>query len=164
MRPLLVGITGGVASGKVVILVESKISKENLCNYSVKLTIPSTDCVILHGLTVFEDTFISDRLDLKIYIDVDSDLRLIRMLQDSPYSPPCRVAQRYADEMRSFHIGRVMKQKKLADFWIDGQITNEKVEQVANLVINARNRKDEREPDEIHVYLENYSLVKGRNR
>ncbi|CAI4231938.1 unnamed protein product [Auanema sp. JU1783] len=163
MRTVFVGIAGGVGSGKnhfaknlVARLAQRKVKAvpiEVSSSEGLNETQPIGDCVIYHGPTVLRDTRLKPKLDLKVFLDIDGDVRLSNMMKNGNLES----LEKYND-VRSFHSDFVMKQKKIADIWIN-EINNAKLTDVVNVIEKVRRqpaREEDVEPEEIRVYLDNY--------
>lgn len=74
--------------------------------------------VVLEGILVLSEARIRDRLDLKVYVDIDADLRFIRRLQrdlDERGRTSHSVVQQYLDTVRPSHLQFVEPSKRYAD-------------------------------------------------
>jgi uridine kinase len=74
--------------------------------------------VVLEGILVLSEARIRDRLDLKVFVDIDADLRFIRRLERdvaerarSPHS----VIEQYLTTVRPSHVQFVEPSKRYAD-------------------------------------------------
>src|SRR5699024_12472182 len=77
--------------------------------------------IILEGILILEDPRLVDLMDIKVFVDTDSDLRIIRRLMrdikergrslDS-------VIQQYSEEVRPAHLQFVEPTKRYADIII----------------------------------------------
>lgn len=74
--------------------------------------------VVLEGILVLSEARIRERLDLKVYVDIDADLRFIRRMERdvaqrgrSAHS----VVQQYLDTVRPSHLQFVEPSKRYAD-------------------------------------------------
>jgi uridine kinase len=73
---------------------------------------------MVEGILIFADRQLRDLMDMKIYVDTDADLRLIRRLQrdmqERGRSAESVIAQ-YLDTVRPMHLEFVEPSKRYAD-------------------------------------------------
>ena len=86
--------------------------------------------LLVEGILIFQDVHLSNLLDLKIFIDCSSDIRLIRrILRD--ISERGRdlhsVLEQYEREVRPMHIKHVKPTMDKADIVVDGQTSFDEV-------------------------------------
>jgi uridine kinase len=74
--------------------------------------------IMIEGILIFADKRLRDLMDVKIYVDTDADLRLIRRLQrdiqERGRSPESVIAQ-YLKTVRPMHLEFVEPSKRYAD-------------------------------------------------
>lgn len=74
--------------------------------------------VVLEGILVLSEARIRERLDLKVYVDIDADLRFIRRMErDVTYRGRSAhsVVQQYLETVRPSHLQFVEPSKRYAD-------------------------------------------------
>lgn len=79
------------------------------------------DIVILEGILLYEDERIRDLLDIKVFVDTDPDVRVIRRIQrDMKYRGRSldSVIQQYMTTVRPAHLQFVEPSKRYADLII----------------------------------------------
>lgn len=77
-----------------------------------------TPIVLLEGILILEDERIRDRLDIKIFIDADSDVRVLRRLRRDILERGRTlesVTQQYLDTVRPMHLEFTEPSKRYAD-------------------------------------------------
>ncbi|MGB4613791.1 MAG: uridine kinase [Erysipelotrichaceae bacterium] len=80
--------------------------------------IEPSDVIILEGLLVLEDELIRNKLDIKIFVDTDADVRFIRRLQRDVLErgrTMDSVIKQYLTTVKPMHEGFVEPSKKYAD-------------------------------------------------
>ena len=103
-RPLIIGITGGTGSGKSTVCkaIIDNIPEENIATLeqdayykdqshltfelhtrkqNETVTISPKDIIIVEGIMILEDEELRDKLDIKIYVDTEDDIRILRRIQ-----------------------------------------------------------------------------------
>ncbi|MBP3936029.1 MAG: uridine kinase [Clostridia bacterium] len=83
--------------------------------------IESTDVIILEGILIFENADILKRLDMKIYVDTDADVRIVRrILRDVEQRGRSleSVISQYLATVKPMHEAFVEPSKKKADIII----------------------------------------------
>ena len=92
------------------------------------LTIESKPVIIVEGILIYIEQSMRDLLDVKIYVDTDSDIRFIRRLRRD-VSERGRtvesVAEQYMETVRPGHIEFVEPTKRFADVIIQEGSDNE---------------------------------------
>lgn len=86
----------------------------------VKLVEPR-DIIILEGILVLEDERIRDLLDIKIYVDTDADIRILRRLLrdiEERGRTVASVIEQYLSVVRPMHMQFTEPSKKYADLII----------------------------------------------
>ncbi len=74
--------------------------------------------ILVEGILILAEKRIRDLLDLKIYIDADSDLRFIRRLEremDEKGNEFEAVCARYIESVKPMHLKHVLHSKRYAD-------------------------------------------------
>jgi uridine kinase len=74
--------------------------------------------VVLEGILVLSEARIRERLDLKVYVDIDADLRFIRRMERDVAQrgrSAQSVVQQYLDTVRPSHLQFVEPSKRYAD-------------------------------------------------
>lgn len=85
------------------------------------ILVESRDIVILEGILLYEDPRIRDLLDIKVFVDTDPDVRVIRRIQrDMKYRGRSldSVIQQYMTTVRPAHLQFVEPSKRYADLII----------------------------------------------
>ena len=84
--------------------------------------------IMVEGILIFADRQLRDLMDMKIYVDTDADLRLIRRLQrdmrERGRSAESVIAQ-YLDTVRPMHLEFVEPSKRYADLIVPEGAQNE---------------------------------------
>lgn len=81
-------------------------------------TVESRKIIILEGILILEDERIRDLLDIKVYVDTDADVRIIRrMIRDIKERGRTidSVVEQYLTMVRPMHLQFVEPSKKYAD-------------------------------------------------
>jgi len=93
--------------------------------------------IIIEGLLVFADSALRELLDLKIFIDTDDDMRLIRRLQrdtkDRDRSMES-VIQQYMETVRPMHKEFVEPSKKYADKIVPGEQNAKAIDMLISMI------------------------------
>jgi uridine kinase len=85
------------------------------------ILVESRDIVILEGILLYEDPRIRDLLDIKVFVDTDPDVRVIRRIQrDMKYRGRSldSVIEQYMTTVRPAHLQFVEPSKRYADLII----------------------------------------------
>jgi uridine kinase len=80
--------------------------------------VPAADVVVVDGLLLFADHRLRDALDVKVYVDTDSDIRLVRRVRRDIVErgrPLDEVIDQYLDTVRPMHLQFVEPSKRYAD-------------------------------------------------
>ena len=88
---------------------------------SETVTIIPTDIIIVEGILVLEDKDLRDLLDLKIYVDTDADIRILRRMQrdiNERGRSMESVINQYLNVVRPMHEQFTEPTKKYADIII----------------------------------------------
>jgi len=92
--------------------------------------------VILEGIYSFFDKGINDLLDFTIYVEADSDIRLIRRIRRDVVErgrDVDSVISQYERNVRNMHAEYIAQQKCSADFVIENN-GNMKIEEITNIL------------------------------
>lgn len=90
-------------------------------------TVEPTKVIIVEGILLFAVPEIRDLLDLKLYVDADDDIRLLRRMERDI---SCRgrdffsIKSQYMSTVKSMHLQFVEPSKKYADMVIPGDSDN----------------------------------------
>jgi uridine kinase len=88
------------------------------CRLSETRTVHPRPVVIVEGILIFTEPALRDLIDLKIYVDTDADLRLIRRIQRDVAERERTmesVIRQYLDTVRPMHLEFVEPSKRYAD-------------------------------------------------
>ncbi|GKU25302.1 uridine kinase [Clostridium folliculivorans] len=108
-------------------LVEGKSIEKPKYDFSIHnrvtetVSVDSKDIIIVEGILVLEDSRIRDLLDIKIYVDTDSDVRIIRRLQRDITERKRTVESvinQYLSVVRPMHLQFTEPTKRYADLII----------------------------------------------
>jgi uridine kinase len=103
-------------SGKKITHPTYDFTKHNRSKTTV--TLESKSIIIVEGILIFEDKNLRDFLDMKIYVDTDSDLRLARRLTRDVLERGRTFEQgikKYLQDVKPMHDQFVEPSKKFAD-------------------------------------------------
>ncbi len=82
------------------------------------IRIPRVDVVVLDGILLFEDERVRQYLDVKVFVDVESDLRLVRRIKRDMAArgrPLDEILEQYVKTVRPMHDQFVEPSKRWAD-------------------------------------------------
>ncbi|PIC72040.1 uridine kinase [Sporosarcina sp. P16b] len=88
---------------------------------SEKVTVDSQDVIILEGILVLEDERLRDLMDIKLFVDTDSDIRIIRRILRDIHDrgrTVDSVVEQYVNVVRPMHNQFIEPTKKYADIII----------------------------------------------
>jgi uridine kinase len=77
-----------------------------------------TDVIVIDGILLFVDERVRARCDVKVYVDADADVRLIRRLErDMAHRgrPLAEILEQYLSTVRPMHLQFVEPSKRYAD-------------------------------------------------
>ncbi len=77
-----------------------------------------TDIIVIEGILIFENHRLRDLMDIKIFVDTDADLRLLRRIKrdiEERGRSLDSVIEQYTNTVRPMHIEFVEPSKKFAD-------------------------------------------------
>ena len=80
--------------------------------------VPSAPVIIVEGILIFADTEMTDRMDIKIFVDTDADVRILRRLARDVKSRARSidsVIDQYLGTVKPMHEKYVEPSKKMAD-------------------------------------------------
>ncbi|ARF15562.1 uridine kinase [Sporosarcina ureae] len=86
-----------------------------------KVTVDSQDVIILEGILVLEDERLRDLMDIKLFVDTDSDIRIIRRILRDIHDrgrTVDSVVEQYVTVVRPMHNQFIEPTKKYADIII----------------------------------------------
>ncbi|PID23843.1 uridine kinase [Sporosarcina sp. P7] len=86
-----------------------------------KVTVDSQDVIILEGILVLEDERLRDLMDIKLFVDTDSDIRIIRRILRDIHDrgrTVDSVVEQYVKVVRPMHNQFIEPTKKYADIII----------------------------------------------
>ncbi len=82
------------------------------------LHVPAAPVIVVEGILVLADVRLRDRLDVKIYVDTDADIRLMRRIRrDLEHRGRTfqQVRKQYYETVRPMHLAFVEPSKRFAD-------------------------------------------------
>lgn len=80
--------------------------------------VPSADVIVVDGMLLFVDARVRDLCDVKVFVDADADMRLLRRIQrdmESRGRPLEEVLEQYRKTVRPMHLEFVEPSKRYAD-------------------------------------------------
>jgi uridine kinase len=80
--------------------------------------IAAVDVVVLDGILLFTDERIRQRLDVKVFVDADADIRLVRRIKRDMATrgrPLDEILEQYVNTVRPMHLQFVEPSKRWAD-------------------------------------------------
>lgn len=102
---------------------------------STNQVLPSRPIVLIDGILLFTDPTLTGLMDLKIYVDTDDDIRLIRRLQRDTQERGRTldgVINQYIESVRPMHLAFVDPSKKNADIIIPDGLNSGALDLVVN--------------------------------
>jgi uridine kinase len=84
-------------------------------------SVPSQPVILLEGILIYADAALRQRMDIKLYVDAESDLRIIRRIQRDTTSRGRTVEsviEQYLRTVRPMHLEFVEPSKRYADIII----------------------------------------------
>jgi uridine kinase len=105
---------------------------------STKISLLPKSIVILEGIYSFFDTEIKNLLDFTVYVEADSDIRLIRRIRRDVVErgrDVDSVISQYESNVRNMHLEYVSQQKQSADFVIKNN-GNMELDDLVNTLVN----------------------------
>ena len=82
------------------------------------VTIPPADVVVIDGILLFADSRVRDLCDVKIFVDADADIRLIRRMKRDMAKrgrPLDEILEQYLSTVQPMHLQFVEPSKRYAD-------------------------------------------------
>ena len=83
--------------------------------------VESRDIILVEGILILEDPRIRELLDIKVYVDTDADIRILRRLVRDIYErgrTGVSVVEQYLNNVRPMHLQFTEPSKKYADIII----------------------------------------------
>jgi uridine kinase len=80
--------------------------------------IPPADVVVIDGILLFTDTRVRDLCDVKVFVDADADVRLIRRIRRDMAKrgrPLAEILEQYLSTVQPMHLEFVEPSKRYAD-------------------------------------------------
>lgn len=144
MKPLIIGIAGGTGSGKTTLVNrlleqfgedisvlphdsyyaahhELTLEERQALNYDrtdETVTLSPNKVILVEGILIFENKELRDLLDIKIFVDTDADVRILRRLtrdvKDRGRSLDS-VVEQYLSTVKPMHDQFVEPSKRYAD-------------------------------------------------
>ena len=108
--------------------------------------VEATDVILLEGILIFENQDVLDRLDIKIFVDTDADVRIIRRLVRD-VSERGRdmnsVISQYLTTVKPMHEAFVEPSKRMADIIVpEGGMNRVSLEMITQRIVSHIDRKD----------------------
>ena len=102
--------------------------------------VKATEVILLEGLLIFENPEILDRLDIKIFVDTDADVRILRRIQRD-VSERGRsldsVINQYLTTVKPMHEAFVEPSKRYADIIVpEGGMNRVAIEMITQRIIS----------------------------
>jgi uridine kinase len=91
---------------------------KNHCRTTQTITILPNTIMIIEGILVFENKLLRDLMDIKIYVDTDPDIRILRRIQRDMIERGRTldsIINQYITTVRPMHIEFVEPSKRFAD-------------------------------------------------
>jgi uridine kinase len=82
------------------------------------VNIPAADVVVIDGILLFTDPHVRDRCDVKVFVDADADVRLIRRIRRDMAKrgrPLEEILEQYLTTVQPMHLQFVEPSKRYAD-------------------------------------------------
>ncbi|HEY7876659.1 MAG TPA: uridine kinase [Gemmatimonadaceae bacterium] len=82
------------------------------------VSVAPTDVIVVEGILLFVDPRVRDLLDLKVFVDADSDIRLVRRIRRDMQQrgrPIDEILEQYLSTVRPMHLEFVEPTKRYAD-------------------------------------------------
>ena len=109
-------------------------------------TIKAKEVIVLEGILIFENREILDRLDIKIFVDTDADIRIIRRIKRD-VSERGRdldsVINQYINTVKPMHEAFVEPSKRRADIIVpQGGMNRVAIDMITQRIISHLERKE----------------------
>jgi uridine kinase len=114
--PLLVEHLGRLAAGDAVDKPVYDYVTHTRSGQSVP--VPAADVVVIDGILLFSDARVRDLCDVKVFVDADADIRLIRRIRrdiNKRGRPLDEVLEQYLTTVQPMHLQNVEPSKRNAD-------------------------------------------------
>ena len=114
--PLLVEHLGRLAAGDAVDKPVYDYVTHTRSGQSVP--VPAADVVVIDGILLFSDARVRDLCDVKVFVDADADIRLIRRIRrdiNKRGRPLDEVLEQYLTTVQPMHLQFVEPSKRYAD-------------------------------------------------
>ncbi|MBE6594352.1 MAG: uridine kinase [Ruminococcaceae bacterium] len=110
-------------------------------------TVEATDVIVLEGILIFENPEILKRLDVKIFVDTDADVRIVRRIKRD-VSERGRdldsVISQYLTTVKPMHEAFVEPSKRHADIIVpEGGRNHVAFEMITERIVSHLNRKEQ---------------------
>lgn len=110
-------------------------------------TVNAAEVIVLEGILIFENPDLLSRLDIKIFVDTDADVRIIRRLQrdvsERGRSMDSVISQYFAT-VKPMHEAFVEPSKRNADLIVpEGGMNNAAFEMITQRIVSHINRKEQ---------------------
>lgn len=110
-------------------------------------TVNAAEVIVLEGILIFENPDLLSRLDIKIFVDTDADVRIIRRLQrdisERGRSMDSVISQYFAT-VKPMHEAFVEPSKRNADLIVpEGGMNNVAFEMITQRIVSHINRKEQ---------------------
>jgi len=82
------------------------------------VSVPAADVVVIDGILLFSDQRVRDQCDVKVFVDADADIRLIRRIRrdiNKRGRPLEEVLEQYLTTVQPMHLQFVEPSKRYAD-------------------------------------------------
>ncbi len=82
------------------------------------VTVPAADVVVIDGILLFVDQRVRERCDVKVFVDTDADVRLIRRIRRDMRKrgrPLEEILEQYLTSVQPMHLQFVEPSKRYAD-------------------------------------------------
>jgi uridine kinase len=108
--------------------------------------VKATEVIVLEGILIFENPEILNRLDIKIFVDTDADVRIIRRIKRD-VSERGRsldsVISQYISTVKPMHEAFVEPSKRHADIIVpEGGMNRVAIEMITQRIISHVERKE----------------------
>lgn len=116
---LLIEHLDALCAGRTIEVPEYDFARDN--RKEQRQTVCPRPVVLVEGILIFADKQLRDRMDIKIYVDADADLRFIRRIQRDVHERGRSldsVIEQYMRTVRPMHLEFVEPSKRYADIII----------------------------------------------
>ena len=109
-------------------------------------TVKAKEVIVLEGILIFENREILDRLDIKIFVDTDADIRIIRRIKRDVTERGRdldSVINQYINTVKPMHEAFVEPSKRRADIIVpQGGMNRVAIEMITQRIISHLERKE----------------------